>query len=36
MLTSALAGKELLFKAYQEAVDQQYRFYSFGDSMFLF
>ena len=36
MLTSALAGKELLFKAYQEAVDQQYRFYSFGDSMFMF
>ena len=36
MLTSALAGRELLFKAYQEAVTQRYRFYSFGDAMFLF
>lgn len=36
MLTSALAGKDLLFKAYEEAVTQRYRFYSFGDAMFLF
>lgn len=35
MLTSALAGKDLLFKAYEEAVTQQYRFYSFGDSMII-
>ena len=36
MLTSALAGRELLFKADQEAVTQRYRFYSFGDCMFVF
>ena len=35
MLTSALAGRDLVLKAYQEAVDQRYRFYSFGDAMFV-
>jgi S-adenosylmethionine:tRNA ribosyltransferase-isomerase len=35
MLVSALTGKELLLKAYQEAIEQRYRFYSFGDAMFI-
>ena len=35
MLTSALGGREVLLRAYQEAVSQNYRFYSFGDAMFL-
>jgi len=35
MLVSALAGKTLIFKAYQEAMKQQYRFYSFGDAMLI-
>lgn len=35
MLVCALAGKENIFKAYQEAIDRQYRFFSFGDSMFI-
>ncbi len=35
MLVSALAGKENIMKAYKEAVDQEYRFFSFGDSMFI-
>ncbi len=35
MLVSALAGKDFLFKAYNEAVSQQYRFFSFGDCMFI-
>jgi S-adenosylmethionine:tRNA ribosyltransferase-isomerase len=32
MLVSAFAGKELIDKAYQEAIAQRYRFYSFGDA----
>jgi S-adenosylmethionine:tRNA ribosyltransferase-isomerase len=36
MLVSAFAGKELIFKAYQEAIAQKYRFYSFGDAMLIF
>jgi len=32
MLVSAFAGKELIDKAYQEAINQRYRFYSFGDA----
>lgn len=32
MLVSAFAGKELVFKAYREAIQQRYRFYSFGDA----
>ena len=35
MLVSALAGKEFIFKAYQEAIDNKYRFYSYGDCMFI-
>lgn len=36
ILVSAFAGKELILKAYQEAIDKKYRFYSFGDAMFIF
>jgi S-adenosylmethionine:tRNA ribosyltransferase-isomerase len=32
MLVSAFAGKELVDKAYREAIEQKYRFYSFGDA----
>ncbi len=32
MLVSAFAGKELIDKVYQEAINQRYRFYSFGDA----
>ena len=35
MLTSALAGRDLMLKAYREAVDYEYRFYSFGDAMLI-
>ncbi|MBI59738.1 tRNA preQ1(34) S-adenosylmethionine ribosyltransferase-isomerase QueA [bacterium] len=35
MLVSAFAGLPLIKKAYKEAVDNNYRFYSFGDAMFL-
>lgn len=35
MLVSAFASKEYIFKAYQEAIENQYRFFSFGDSMFI-
>jgi len=35
MLVSALAGKDLIKKAYQEAVSKEYRFYSFGDAMLI-
>jgi len=35
MLVSAFAGKELLTKAYQEAIDRKYRFYSYGDAMLI-
>ena len=33
MLVSALAGHELIMKAYRHAVGQRYRFYSYGDAM---
>ncbi len=33
MLVSALAGRDPLLRAYREAVEQRYRFYSFGDAM---
>jgi S-adenosylmethionine:tRNA ribosyltransferase-isomerase len=33
MLVSAFAGKELIDRAYQEAISLRYRFYSFGDAM---
>lgn len=35
MLISAFAGKDLIFKAYHEAIEREYRFFSFGDSMFI-
>ena len=35
MLVSALAGKELIFKAYEAAIKERYRFFSFGDAMFI-
>jgi len=35
MLVSAFAGKERILKSYQHAIDNGYRFYSYGDSMFL-
>lgn len=35
MLVSALAGHELIMKAYREAVAERYRFFSFGDAMFI-
>jgi S-adenosylmethionine:tRNA ribosyltransferase-isomerase len=34
MMVSALAGRELVLRAYDEAVSERYRFYSFGDAMF--
>lgn len=35
MLVSALAGRENVLKAYKTAVDEKYRFFSFGDAMFI-
>ncbi|KAF2957649.1 S-adenosylmethionine:tRNA ribosyltransferase-isomerase [Thermotoga sp. Ku-13t] len=35
MLVCAFAGHQLIMNAYQEAVKQRYRFYSFGDAMFI-
>ena len=36
MLVSAFAGRELVLEAYQHAIDQKYRFFSFGDAMFIY
>jgi len=36
MLVSAFASRRLVLKAYQEAVDRRYRFYSYGDGMFIY
>ena len=36
MLASAYAGKERLMAAYNEAIENSYRFYSFGDAMLIF
>ena len=35
MLVSALGGKELIMRAYEEAVKERYRFFSFGDAMLI-
>ncbi len=35
MLVSALAGKDFILNSYKEAVDKKYRFFSFGDCMFI-
>ena len=35
MLVSALAGKDNIMKAYEEAVKERYRFFSFGDCMLI-
>ena len=35
VLVSALAGRESLLRAYAEAVEQRYRFLSFGDAMLI-
>jgi S-adenosylmethionine:tRNA ribosyltransferase-isomerase len=34
-LVSAFAGKDLIFRAYREAIEEKYRFYSFGDAMLI-
>ena len=36
MLVSAFAGRELVLDAYQHAINEQYRFFSFGDAMFIY
>ena len=35
MLVSALAGKDYIMEAYNQAVKERYRFFSFGDAMFI-
>ena len=35
MLVSALAGRDLIMRAYAEAIKERYRFFSFGDAMFI-
>ena len=35
MLVSAFAGKDFIMAAYNEAVKEKYRFFSFGDAMFI-
>ncbi|MBN1467440.1 MAG: tRNA preQ1(34) S-adenosylmethionine ribosyltransferase-isomerase QueA [Fusobacteriaceae bacterium] len=36
MLVSALAGKDFIFKSYDEAVKNKYKFFSFGDATFIY
>ena len=35
MLVSAFAGREFILNAYEQAVQEKYRFFSFGDAMFI-
>ncbi len=35
MLVSAFAGKELILRAYEEAIRERYRFFSYGDCMLI-
>ena len=35
MLVSSFAGRELILDAYQHAVEQRYRFFSYGDAMLI-
>ena len=35
MLVSAFAGREHVMEAYEEAVEERYRFFSFGDAMLI-
>jgi len=35
MMTSAFCGHELIMKAYEEAIKEKYRFYSYGDAMLI-
>jgi len=35
MLVSAFAGKDFIMRAYEEAVNERYRFFSFGDAMLI-
>lgn len=36
MLVSALAGKDFIMESYRHAIEEKYRFFSFGDSMFIY
>lgn len=36
MLVSAIAGRERILEAYRQAVEREYRFFSFGDAMFIY
>ncbi|HOK44101.1 MAG TPA: tRNA preQ1(34) S-adenosylmethionine ribosyltransferase-isomerase QueA [Thermoclostridium caenicola] len=36
MLVCAFAGRDFIMRAYQEAIEQKYRFFSFGDAMFVY
>ena len=35
MLVSAFAGRDFVLEAYNHAVEERYRFFSFGDAMFV-